>query len=227
MTLDIRLDPYEARLFGVLIEKALTTPDQYPLTLNGATLGANQKSNRDPVVSFSEDEVVMALDRLVQKYMARKVFPSNSRVEKYCHNGKDALAVDSAHLAILAELLMRGPQTPGELRTRAGRMTAIESLDQLMSLLAPLIERGFVRRIAPAPGSRAERYEQLLSPDLHPLETAAPAHGGSEHVSGSPSPLAGRVEVLEAQVERLQRQLTSLAARLSVPLDDDTDAGKS
>lgn len=227
MALDVRLDPIEARLFGVLVEKALTTPDQYPLSVHAAMIAANQKSNREPVLSVSEDAVAVALERLVQKYMARKVFPANSRVEKYCHNGKDALAVEMPQLAILAELLMRGPQTPGELRTRVSRMSPIDSLDQLMAQLGPLLERGFIRRLAPAPGSRAERYEQLLSPDLHPLEPQAGAYAAAAHrpaESDEPaagSTLAARVAALETAIERLQRQVQLLAEKQGVSLDDE------
>ena len=218
MQRDIQLDPYEARLFGVLIEKALTTPEQYPLTVNAALNGANQKSNRDPVVSLEEDQVVVVLERLVQKYLARKVFPGNSRVEKYCHNGKDGLGLDTRELAIMAELLMRGPQTAGELRTRASRMQPIESLDQLTNILEPLIERGFMQRVAPVPGSRAERYVQLLSPGLHPLDAPQPAYASaSPEPPGRATPvanLAARLEALEAEVERLRQQFCTLAAKL-------------
>jgi uncharacterized protein YceH (UPF0502 family) len=216
MALDIRLDPNEARVFGVLIEKALTTPDQYPLTVNAATNGANQKSNRDPVLSLSEDEVAAALERLEQKYMARKVFPMNSRVEKFCHNGKDALNLDAAGLAVLAELLMRGPQTPGDLRARAGRMAPIDSLDQLAGILNALIERGFVQRLPPLSGSRAERYVQLLSPDLHPLEPPAGAYVAKARPVEPAAPgLAERVAALEAEVTRLREQLRELLNRLA------------
>ena len=219
MTLDIRLDPKEARVFGVLVEKALTTPEQYPLTVNAATNGANQKSNRDPVLSLSEDEVASALERLEQKYMARKVFPMNSRVEKFCHNGKDALNLDAAGLAVVAELLMRGPQSPGDLRGRANRMAPIESLDQLASILATLIERGYVQRLPPLPGSRAERYVQLLSPDLHPLEPPAGAYAAATAPTPRPAApvtpeLVARVAALEAEVVRLREQLQALADKL-------------
>ncbi|MFI5396970.1 MAG: YceH family protein [Candidatus Binatia bacterium] len=221
MQRDIQLDPYEARVFGVLIEKALTTPEQYPLSINAATNGANQKSNRDPVLSLEEDQVAMALERLVQKYLARKVFPANSRVEKYCHNGKDGLGLESRELAILAELLMRGPQTAGELRTRVSRMQPIESLDQLMTILVPLIERGFVQRLAPA--LRAERYVQLLSPDLHPVDAPPPAYAGASHESPGPTTPVGdlvvRLETLEAEIERLRQQCRALAAKLGHTFD--------
>ncbi|HVN84844.1 MAG TPA: DUF480 domain-containing protein [Candidatus Binatia bacterium] len=208
----ITLDAHEARLFGVLIEKALTTPDQYPLSLNAAVNAANQKSNRDPLLSLSEEEVAAALDGLEKKYLVRRVF---SRVERYRHNGRDALNLDTAQLAILAELLMRGPQQPGELRARVSRMHAIESLDLLEQALAPLLERGFVQRLDPSPGSRAERYIQLLSPNLHPLD--APAHASA--ASAPDSDLAGRVAALEGAVESLRRQLIRLAEQLGETLD--------
>lgn len=225
MTLSIQLDPIEARLFGVLIEKALTTPDQYPLSINAATNGANQKSNREPVLSVEEDAVASALYRLEQKYMARKVFPGSGRVERYCHNGKDALGLEIPQLAVLAELLNRGPQTPGELRTRVSRMSPIDSLDHLANILQPLSERGFVRRLPPLPGSRAERYAQLLCPDLHPLEPVAPAYLGAHDDDDAPPAarpaLAARVDHLEAQIDRLRRRLEALAAKLGVDLTNE------
>lgn len=212
--MEIQLDPSEARLFGVLIEKQLTTPDQYPLSLNAATHAANQKSNRDPVLSLSEDEVAEALNRLEAKYLVRRVF---SRVERFQHNGKDALKLEISELVVLAELLMRGPQMPGELRARVSRMSPVDSVDQLMNLLRGLIERGFVRRVPAAPGARAERYVQLLSPDLHPLD--APAAEPPSAARGAPE-LAARVEALESEVQRLGRQLQALAEHLGEPLED-------
>jgi uncharacterized protein YceH (UPF0502 family) len=219
--LEIRLDPYEARAFGVLVEKALTTPDQYPLSLNAVTNGANQKSNREPVLSLDEVEVAAALQRLEHKYMVRKVFPGNSRVEKYCHNGKDALNLDANGLAVLAELLMRGPQTPGDLRARAHRMTPLPALADLVAVLDLLIQRGYVRRLDPLPGSRAERYVQLLSPDLHPLEPPASAYAATEAASSPAAApaLAARVAALETEVERLRERMRTLAERLGVPLE--------
>jgi len=172
------------------------------------------------VLSLSEDEVASALERLEQKYMARKVFPMNSRVEKFCHNGKDALNLDAAGTAVLAELLMRGPQTPGDLRARASRMAPIETLEQLGSVLTTLIARGYVQRLEPLPGSRAERYVQLLSPGLHPLEPPAGAYVASS--SHAPRPAASvapdlveRVAALEAEVVRLKEQVRSLAEKLA------------
>ena len=219
MNLEIQLDPNEARVFGVLVEKALTTPEQYPLTLNALTNGANQKSNRAPVLSLEEDQVAAALQRLEKKYMVRTVFPMNSRVEKYVHNGKDALGLDATPLAIVAELLLRGPQTPGELRTHVGRMVPIESLDQLSALLTNLIDRGLVRRLSPAPGSRAERYVQLISPNLHPLDAPAPAAvtAPAVPVATPVAELSARVAALEEQVARLREQLDALAEKMPRP----------
>jgi len=225
MNRDVQLDANEARVFGVLIEKALTTPEQYPLTVNAATNGANQKSNRYPVLCLSNDEVADALERLVRKYLARKVFPGNSRVEKYCHNGKDGLGLDFPALAVMAELLMRGPQTLGELRTRVSRMTTLESLDQLTGILEPLLADGFIQRLPPAPGSRAERCVQLLSPDLHPVEvevreTGSQAKTRDPASGGLRADVHVRIDALEVEVQRLRRQCESLAAKLGQRFDD-------
>ncbi len=216
MPLDIHLDPIESRVFGVLVEKALTTPEQYPLTLNSTTNACNQKSNRDPVLALDEDVVERTLQRLQEKYMARTVFPGGSRVEKYVHNGKDALALDAAGLAVIAELLLRGPQTPGDLRAHASRMIDIDSLESLAGILAQLMDKGYVRRLPPAPGSRAERYVQLLCPDLHPLEApASPAAAeGTPRVAAGE--LAQRVAALEGTVEQLREEVRALTQRLGV-----------
>jgi uncharacterized protein YceH (UPF0502 family) len=207
MHLEVRLEPHEARLFGVLIEKAFTTPDQYPLTLNAAVNGANQKTNRDPVLSLDEYEVAVALENLVQKNLARRAFLGNSRVEKYTHRGGEMLGLAAPALATVAELLMRGPQTLGELRGRVSRMTPLASLDEASAALQPLIERGYAKRLDPLPGSRAERYVQLIAPDLHPLD--APSVSSP---SAGVSPLAERVTALEQEVERLRRAVERLAA---------------
>lgn len=214
---DIRLEPNEARVLGVLIEKQLTTPDQYPLSLNAATNGANQKSNRDPVLSLEEEEVTAALDGLERKYLVRRVF---SRVERYQQTAKETLKLQYPELAIIAELLMRGPQTPGELRARVSRMSEVESIGQLMAYLANLIERGFIQRIGAAPGGRTERYVQLLSPGLHPVD--APILEGAAPIPVAPtgSTSSERLTALEERVERLERQLKTLAERLGETLDE-------
>jgi uncharacterized protein YceH (UPF0502 family) len=232
MTLEIQLDPIEARVLGVMVEKDLTTPDQYPLTLNSLTLGANQKSNRDPVLDLMEGDVYAALQKLIRKGLAGSVHPVGSRVEKFRHNGESMLKIETGQLAILAELLMRGPQQPGELRSRASRMTAIESLPALIEMLKPMMEMGLVVRLDPSPGSRAERYAQRLAPNAHPIEAPATTRASAEvkalvaealapptSAAAKSEELEKRVVDLESNVARLRRQLDHLAWRLGEKLE--------
>ena len=210
----IQLNEVEARLLGVLIEKALTTPEQYPLSINSAVLGCNQKSNRHPVVEWSEAEVHVGIQGLVMKHLAGRSMQSGSRVDRYRHSAGEALGLDDAHLAVIAELLMRGPQQPGELRTRVERMAPTATLEVLQTRLAHLIEQGFVARLAPSPGSRAERYVQRLAPDLHALDT--PQIEAPAPRERSASGLDGRVTALEAQVAELRAKLAELSKQLGV-----------
>jgi len=220
---EIRLEAFEARALGVLVEKALTTPEQYPLTLNAVVNGVNQKTNRDPLLALSDDAVSEALDGLIDKELARRVFPGNSRVDKFCHTGTSTLKVETAELAVLAELLMRGPQTPAELRTRASRMVPIESPERLAALLEGLLQRGFVERVPPGRGFRAERVAQRLCPGLHPLDAPAPGAAEQPAVEDPHAPtraaLTARLEAVEVVVGRLERQLRALAEKLGEPLD--------
>jgi len=205
-----QLNGHEARLLGVLFEKERTTPDQYPLSLHALTAGANQKSNRDPMTDWSEAEVLVGISGLMQKGLAGKVFPAGSRVEKYRHNARETLSLDDRKLALLSELLMRGPQTVGELRTRAGRMSELGPLDAVLADLAALAGSGFVRRLEPGPGSRAERWVQLLSPDLHSLSAPSePSTASEPRAPRAPSELEERVAKLEARVAELERAMTS------------------
>ena len=219
---EVRLTPSEARVLGVLVEKALTTPEQYPLTLNAVVNGANQKSNRDPLLALSDDEVSEALDGLIDKELARKVFPGSSRVDKFCHTGTSTLKIEITQLAVLAELLMRGPQSAAELRARASRMVPIDSPERLAALVDPLLERGMVERVPPGRGFRAERIAQRLAPGLHPFEAPAVATGdpaATEAAEPIRALLASRLEAVEAAVARLDRQLRALADKLGEPLD--------
>src|SRR5687768_15944233 len=166
----------ESRVLGVLVEKAFTTPEQYPLSLNAVVAGANQKNNREPVLTMTDDEAFDALEGLRGKgLVVRMEAGGGSRVHRFRHNATDALRVRAGELAVLGELLLRGPQTQGELRGRASRMTPLESLDVVRDMLRALREREqpLVRELPPSPGSRAERYAQLLCPDLHPHDTPA------------------------------------------------------
>src|SRR6516164_5251251 len=143
------LDTLERRVLGVLVEKQKTskTADTYPMTLNALTTGSNQKSNRDPVLNLSEDEVAEALARCQKKGLAIKI--TGSRVDRWRHGLYEVWGADKVALAILAELLLRGPQTEGELRTRASRMEPINGLDTLRNELRPLVERKLVVFLTP------------------------------------------------------------------------------
>jgi uncharacterized protein YceH (UPF0502 family) len=204
----------EARVLGVLIEKAQTTPDLYPLTLNAVTAGANQKNNRDPVRAMTSDECFEAAEALRGKMLAVRVDQMGSRTHKYRHAAAEVLHARPGELAILAELLLRGPQTVGELRTRASRMAPMETLEVTQGLLVALMSREtpLVREIAPAPGSRAVRYQQLLADEPAVVEVAAvmPAAVGARS-------LADRVAVLEGEMAGLREELKSLRQALGEP----------
>jgi len=212
----IELNPNECRVLGVLIEKAQTTPQQYPMTLNGLVSGCNQKNNRNPVTDLDEDAVFDALDGLRARGLSRQVELSGSRVAKYRHVAREALDVDTNQLVVLAELLLRGPQTLGELRGRASRMHTIESVDAVQNILQSLKDREepLVKRLPPAPGSRAERYQQLLCPDLHPVEVGSAAPGRGAPRAGEDDALAARVDALERKVAELADTLQRIETAL-------------
>jgi uncharacterized protein YceH (UPF0502 family) len=209
----IQLSPDESRVLGVLIEKALTTPDQYPLSLNAVTSGANQKNNRDPVLTMTEDQCHDALESLRAKGLVVRVDIPGNRVPKYRHETGQVLHARPGEVAILAELLLRGPQTMGELRGRASRMHPMETLETARDLLRALMERPepFIKQLPPEPGSRAERYAQLLCPDLHPVNTP------DRPVERAPP--SDRLAQLESRIELLEGQVTRLAAALGHDLD--------
>lgn len=207
----------ESRILGVLIEKSLTTPGQYPMTSNAIVNGANQKNNREPVTNLTEDHVLDALDGLRAKGFVREVMLSGSRVQKFRHLAREAIEVSTSELVVLAELMLRGPQTVGEIRGRASRMHPLESLEIAQNILEHLQQRdpALVEPVAPAPGSRAGRWAQRLCPDLHPVEAApASAPAAAPPAASAPAvasnPLEDRVAALEAEVERLGRIVSEL-----------------
>lgn len=215
----IQLTPDECRVLGVLIEKELTTPANYPLSLNGLVDGSNQKNNRDPVVSFDEGRVFEAVESLRGKGIVVRVEQHGSRVSKYRHEAAAKLSLNRYELVILAELLLRGPQTMGELRGRASRMHHLDTLDVVKEMLGTMAGREvpLVRQIPPSPGSRAERYVQLLCPDAHPID--GPAMATSEAptaVAGMPSnrSMTDRIDKLEAEVRELRGIVRRLATAL-------------
>ena len=209
----VQLSPDESRVLGVLIEKAQTTPDQYPLSLNAVVSGANQKNNRDPVLTMSEDQCHDALESLRGRGLVVRVDVVGNRVPKYRHETGQVLHARTGEVAILAELLLRGPQTMGELRGRASRMHPMETLEAVRDLLRALMERPepLVKQLPPEPGSRAERYAQLLCPELHPVNVI-------ERPAAEPSS-NDRVGELESRLTLLESQVRRLAAALGHDLD--------
>jgi uncharacterized protein len=207
----IELTPHECRALGVLVEKAQTTPQQYPLTLNALTSGCNQKNNREPVMDLSDEQVQVALDGLRRKGLAREVMLSGSRVEKFRHVAREALEIDTRELVILAELLLRGPQTVGELRNRASRMHALETTDVVTNLVNSLISRAepLARELPPAPGDRAPRYMQLLCPTAHAIAAAVQGASGPHATPAAPAAASDdmlrRIEKLEREMEQIKQ----------------------
>lgn len=155
-------DAVEIRVLGCLLEKQRTTPDVYPLSLNTLRQACNQASNRDPVVSYEEEEISDALRRLTLKGWVRLSGEAGSRVRKYRHLLTETLDLGSAELSLLAVLLLRGVQTPGELKQRSERLYGFEDLRSVHEVLDRLVERGFVTRLERRPGQKEERYEQEL-----------------------------------------------------------------
>jgi uncharacterized protein len=152
----------EQRVLGCLIEKRWTTPEQYPLSLNALRLACNQSTNRDPVTDYSEDEVREAAQRLQRYGLARLASGHTSRSIKFRHLAEDGLGLDREQLAVLCVLLLRGPQTPGELKARSERMAHLGSLEHVERVLGELAQRGYAVRLERRPGQKEDRYRQLL-----------------------------------------------------------------
>lgn len=201
----------EQRVLGCLIEKRLTTPDQYPLSLNALRLACNQATNRDPVTDYDEPTVRAAVERLSRYGLARLASGHGSRAIKYRHLADEALGLTREQLAVLAVLLLRGPQTPGELKSRTERMAGLESLERVQETLAVLIEKGYATRLGRRPGQKEDRYRHALGPEGpsgHPEEADA---GDAASADGS---LARRLEQLEAEVASLRSELAALRERM-------------
>lgn len=201
----------EARVIGCLLEKQVTTPDQYPMSLNAVVTACNQKSNREPVMSLSESEVQNTLDLLVKKHQLTALNGFGSRVVKYeqrfCNSEFGQLKFSPAQVAVIATLLLRGAQTPGELRTRSTRMhdfADVGEVEQVLEHLAQREEGPLVVRLAREPGKRDSRYRHLFSGDVEaqtlPVSDSSEAEGGLE----------ARVSALEHQVASLQQQIDRL-----------------
>jgi len=201
-------DAVELRVLGCLIEKQRTTPDVYPLSLNSLRLACNQTTNRDPIVSYEEPEIRAALERLGRRGWTR--LASASRAVKYRHLFDDAIGVDDEEISLLAVLMLRGPQTLGELKTRTERLHRFESLDAIENGLVRLMRRELVERRERRPGQKEERFAHLLGgeasaePAPTPMSYAPPAH--ARDADG----LEERVAKLEELVAQLRRELDAL-----------------
>jgi uncharacterized protein len=207
-------DPVEIRVLGCLLEKQRTTPDAYPLTLNSLRLACNQATNRDPVVDYGESEVRAALERLGRRGWTRMA-SWGGRAQKYRHLLGEAIVASDAELAVLAVLMLRGPQTPGELKGRSERLHPFASLGEVEQTLAALAGRELVRALPRRPGQKEQRYEQLLggAPDEDDQRAAAavpaepPADDPGERREEPPAGLEERVARLEREVAALRAEL--------------------
>lgn len=231
--MNIELTAHEARIIGCLIEKQITTPDQYPLSLNALINACNQKSNRDPVLELDEGTVQRTLDALSRKHFVVERSGFGSRVSKYqhrfCNTEYGTLKLDEQELAVTCELLLRGPQTPGELRSRANRMATFADVTDVEATLTRLSEREggpFVARLAREPGRRESRFAHLFCGPVSGSHAADPAGAGggsasSLHPSGSPPEVIfpasmndERLVKLEAEVQQLRAEVAELKKRL-------------
>ncbi|MFJ3346364.1 YceH family protein [Enterobacter bugandensis] len=211
-----QLNGTEARVIGCLLEKQVTTPEQYPLSVNAVTMACNQKTNREPVMNLSEHEVQDVLDALVKRHYLRTVSGFGNRVTKYeqrfCNSEFGDLKLNSSEVAVITTLLLRGAQTPGELRTRASRMhefSDMQEVEQTLEGLAAREDGPYVVRLAREPGKRESRYMHLFSGD--DVDAASVA---TESSPATRDDLAARVEALEDEVAGLKQRLDALLAHL-------------
>jgi uncharacterized protein len=212
-------DAVEIRVLGCLIEKQRTTPDVYPLTLNALRLACNQSTNRDPVVDYDENTIRSGIERLVQRKWATLASWSNRRSMKYRHTLDGALGLADAEISLLAVLMLRGPQTPGELKTRTERLHSFGEMGDLTSTVDRLIGRSLVARLDRRPGQREERYRHLLSED-----GADEAASRPEPAAEAPAPAPAAPTVAAAgdaeRIERIERQLAELRAEIQALRDE-------
>lgn len=199
------LTPIEARVLGVLVEKERTVPDSYPMSLNAIVTGANQKTSRAPLMEIGEADAQAALDEL--RGLSLAVESSGGRVMRYAHNVPRALAIPAESAAIVATLMLRGPQTPGELRINTERLHRFADISSVEAYLAELAARpagALVVELKRAPGAREQRWAHLLC--------GAPAAAAEAAAPDAPAPGPDRLAALEARIERLEQALAALAA---------------
>jgi len=208
-------DPVELRVLGCLLEKQRTTPDQYPLSLNALRLACNQSTNRDPVVAYSEAEIHEALQRLARRGWTRLASGAGSRAAKYRQLFDEALGLSGEEVAVICVLMLRGPQTPGELNQRTPRLHTFSALDEIHETLDGLGARDLVERLPRRPGQKEERYRHLLGADGQRLVAEPVSAPPAAHASALPTDdLEARVAALEGEVARLREVVSSqLGAR--------------
>jgi len=210
------LSAVEIRVLGCLIEKQRTTPDAYPLSLNSLRLACNQSTNRDPVVDYDEAQVREALGALGRRHWIRSASGHGGRTVKYRHLLEDELPLPDPELAVLTVLMLRGPQTPGELKQRAARIHAFADLAAVHGALEDLIGRELARQLPRRPGQKEVRYEQLLGADLLEAEGAAVAGPEAPVADGPPpSPEAGAGRTLRDELASLRAEVEALAERVA------------
>lgn len=214
--MNVILTEVEARVLGALLEKEITTPEYYPLSLNALVNACNQKSNRDPAMNLQEDAVRDALRTLQDNSLARSVSAADSRVTKYEHRLQEAFNFDRREAAIFCELLLRGPQTPGELRSRAERMHHFDDLGEVQATLQRLVNRepALVKVLARQPGTKESRYVHLLSEDM---ETSPRAGAGDSSVP-APVPVRqqDRIAQLESELAELHADIANLKQQFAI-----------
>jgi uncharacterized protein len=208
------LTEIETRVLGSLIEKDITTPDYYPLSLNALVNACNQKNNRDPVMTLDESAVREALSTLQEKRLAGPASGADSRVTKYEHRLQEVFNFDRRETAVLCVLLLRGPQTPGELRSRTDRMYHFEALDDVVTTLDRLAHREppLAAILPRQPGTKESRYMHLFSGEAPALSDVARA---PSPVAANASPTTDRLSALEEEVSRLRAELTEIQQQLS------------
>ena len=202
-------DPVEIRVLGCLIEKQRTTPDVYPLSLNSLRLACNQATNRDPVVEYDEPLIRDALQRLARRRWTRLASDAGSRAAKYRHLLDETLGVRGAEISILAVLMLRGAQTPGELKGRTERLHPFATLAEVQDTLDALAGRRLVQRLERRPGQKEERWVQLLGGVVEEAPVAVHVH---DMAPASEDAGDDRVAALEERVRRLEEQIATLLA---------------
>jgi uncharacterized protein YceH (UPF0502 family) len=207
----VNLSASETRVLGCLLEKQQTTPDAYPLSLNALRQACNQSTNRDPIVDYDEAVVRDALHRLERRRLTRLASGAGSRAAKYRHLLEESLPMDPQERALVCVLMLRGAQTPGELKQRAERIHAFGDLEAVQETLTRLIERGLVERMERRPGQKEERYSQLLERGADEVDG-----GTDEDVDGTPR-VASTLDELQERVSRLEREVGQLRSGMRDP----------